>query len=152
MLMACMLLPLTGRANTLDAQEEEIATQTVSDSQTPTYYVSLVQLPEEETVPGSDGPQAGIYWVEIGGEYTADGYEPTFFYLTSKKVVVETYDGPVGPFYEEIVPAIFNEAYRRFAADPKSATATVSQTRQLLTKYYRQVQTEQQAPNPEPAQ
>ena len=149
--MACLLLPLTAKASTLGTQVERAIAQTVTGSQTPKYYVPLVQLPEEEATPGADGPEAGIYWVEIGGEYTADGYEPEFFYLTSKKIVIDTYDGPVGPFYEEIVPAIFNEAYRRFAADPKSAKATVSQTRQMLTKYYRQVQAEQKAPKDAPA-
>ena len=150
MLMACMLLPLTAKASTLGTQVERAVTQSVAQSQTPKYYVPLVQLPEEETTPGADGPEAGIFWVEIGGESTADGYEPEFFYLTSGEVE-STYDGPEGPFYEEIVPAIFNEAYRRFAADPKSAKATVSQTRQLLTKYYRQVQAEQEAPKDAPA-
>ncbi len=130
-------------------QEEETSTPKVAiRSQAPRYYVPLVQLKEEDNTPGADGPETAITWVEIGGEYTADGYEPEYFYLTSKTVVIETKDGPKGPFYEPIVPAIFNEAYKRFAADPRCAKATVSQTRQLLTQYYRQVQAEKQRTHP----
>ncbi len=152
LLSALCTLPLAAQTapgkSSLGTQVERAVTNAVS--QTPKYYVPLVQLSEEEPAPGADGAEAGIFWVEIGGESTADGYEPTFFYLTSKKVVVETSDGPVGPFYEQIRPAIFNEAYRRFAADPRSANATINQTRQLLTKYYRQVEAENKTSSARP--
>ncbi len=143
---ACICLPLVAQAaepkHPLTQAVERAVAQAQLQQEKPHYYVPLVQLSEEEPTPGADGAEAGIMWVEIGGEYTADGYEPEFFYLTSKQVVVETNDGPLGPFYEPIDPATFNEAYRRYAADPKSKKATVNQTRQLLTKYYRQVQAE----------
>lgn len=142
-----MLFPLGVQAYHAPQPLEQAVERAVTDAvtQAPHYYVPLVQLKQEDPTPGADGAEAGIMWVEIGGKYTADGYEPEFFYLTSKQVVVETNDGPSGPFYEAIDPATFNEAYRRYAADPRSAKATVSQTRQLLTTYYRQVQAEKKA-------
>lgn len=127
----------------VNENQEETKPQS-TNTQATQYYIPLVQLKEEAQTPGADGPEAGIMWVEIGGEYTADGYEPEFFYLTSKKVVFEfNYDGPTGPGLEEIKPAIFNEAYRRLASDPRSAKATINQIKQILTKYYRQVEAEQ---------
>lgn len=152
-IMSLLLLPLFAQAGTSKKQPlqqavERAVTQAVS--QAPHYYVPLVQLPQEPATPGADGAEAGIMWVEIGGQYTADGYEPEFFYLSSKRVVLETNDGPLGPFYEPIIPSIFNEAYRRFAADPKSKKATPSQTRQLLTTYYHQVEAEKKAEKSSP--
>ena len=144
-LAMCVLFPLTAFANNISAQIERAVFKRVSEQTPVKYYVPLIQLDEKEAVPGADGAEAGIFWVEIGGTNTADGYEPEFFYLTSKKVVLEGRDGPSGPGYEEIIPAVFNEAYRRFAVDPRSAKATISQTRKLLTMYYRQVQAEQKA-------
>ena len=142
----CICLPIVAQAASakpaLTKAVERAVTQAQLKQKTPHYYVPLVQLSEEASTPGADGEEAGIMWVEIGGQSTADGYEPEFFYLTSNQVVVETNDGPKGPFYEKIDPATFNEAYRRYAANPKSQKATVSQIRQLLTKYYRQVQAE----------
>ena len=128
------------------AVERAVATAITQQEDSVHYYVPLVQLKGEESTPGADGPEAGIFWVEIGVEHTYDGNEPIFWSLTSKKVVVETNDGPMGPFLEEINPVIFNEAYRRYASDPRSAKATINQTKQMLTKYYRQVEAEKKAP------
>lgn len=140
----CLFMPLLSQANPLQTRVERAVAQAVENSKV-TYYVPLVQLKEQENQPDADGAQAGIFWVEIGGTNTADGYEPEFFYLTSEEDEPETKDGPSGPFYEEIVPAIFNEAYRRFASDPRSAKATINQTRQLLNVLYRQVEAELRA-------
>ena len=124
------------------AQAGATTSPNVTNSQTPTYYVPLVQMKEEDTESGADGPEAGVYWVEIGSTNTSDGPEVEYFYLISKKETISTNDGPEDPGYEVIVPAIFNEAYRHFAANPRSAKATIQETRQLLTIYYRQVQAE----------
>ena len=140
----CLFMPLLSQANPLQTRVERAVAQAVENSKV-TYYVPLVQLKEQENTPGADGAEAGIFWVEIGGTNTADGYEPEFFYLVSKKEAPKTSDGPSAPYYEEIVPSIFNEAYKRFATDPRSAKATVSQTRRLLTILYRQVEAERRA-------
>ena len=140
----CLFMPLVTQANPLQTRVERAVAQAVENSKV-TYYVPLIQLKEQENVPGADGAEAGIFWVEIGGTNTADGYEPEFFYLISKKVDSADNDGPAGPCYEEIIPSVFNEAYKRFAADARSAKATISQTRKLLTLYYRQVQAGQEA-------
>ena len=140
-----VLFPLTAFANNMSSQIERAVFKIVSEQVPVKYYVPLIQLDEEEDALDADGPQAGIFWVEIGGTNTADGYEPEFFSLYTKKAEPVTKDGPTAPAVEAIVPSIFNEAYRRFAADPRSANATLNQTRQLLNKYYRQVQVERQA-------
>jgi hypothetical protein len=150
-LAMCVLFPLTTFANNISAQIERAVFKSVSEQTPVKYYVPLIQLDEKEAVPGADGAEAGIFWVEIGGTNTADGYEPEFFYLHTKKVEPATKDGPSAPAFEEIVPSVFNEAYRRFAADPRSAKATIDQTRQLLNMYYRQVQADQQAKAQKPA-
>ena len=140
--MLGILFPFAVHANPVQNQLERIAAQAISKAKT-NYYVPLVQLVEEDKASIADGAEGGIFGVEIGGAYTADGYEPEFFYLVSdKKVDFADGEGPV-VLYEPIVARIFNEAYKRFASDPRSATATIDQTRQLLTEYYRQVQAEQ---------
>ena len=140
--MLCVLFPFALHANSVQNQLERIAAQAVSKAKT-NYYVPLVQLVEDDNSSTADGAEGGIFWVEIGSSCTADGYEPEFFYLISdKKVDFADGEGPVA-LYEPIVARIFNEAYKRFASDPRSATATVDQTRQLLTQYYRQIQAEQ---------
>lgn len=141
--LACICLPLVANADTLSNQLKRTLNQVVSENTNlPKYYVPLIQLNEDEPAVGSDGAEAGIFWVEIGGTTTADGYEPEFFYLLDESEEIEGKDGPSGPFYEEINPKIFNEAYRRFASDPSSAKATFAQTRKMLTKHYRNIQKE----------
>lgn len=141
LIMVCVFFAFPVQAKSSHSPLEQAVLQTVAAAQAAKYYVPLIQL-NEEVAPDADGPSAGIFWVEIGSTSTADGYEPEFFYLLSDKCDTEGKDGPSGPYYEEIIPAVFNEAYRRFASNPASAKADINQTRKLLTAYYRQVQTE----------
>ena len=142
-LLACICLPLMANADTLSNQLKRTLNHVVfENSQVPKYYVPLIQLSEDAPTVGADGAETGIFWVEIGGTVTADGYEPEFFYLLDESEEVEEEDGPSGPFYEEINPKIFNEAYRRFASDPSSSKATLAQTRKILKEHYRNIQKE----------
>ena len=142
---ALICLPLVATAHSpLQAVEREV-NRAIFNTKSPKYYVPLVQLSEEKPAPSADGTQAGIFYVEIGLEYTYDGTEPILWSITSPKEVTQTADGPEGPFVEEINPVIFNEAYRRFAMDPRSCRSTIEKTKKLLTKYYRQVEAEKLA-------
>ena len=150
-LTGCALAPLAVQADTLSAHVRRAVAQNASEQKTK-YYVPRIQISEGENDSTADGSEAPIFWVEIGVTPTTNGYESEYFYIESQQQEDDpSADGPSVPSYEPIVPAVFNEAYRRFAADPRSVKATFAQTRKMLTTYYRQVQAEQKQKEAKPA-
>ena len=89
---------------------------------------------------GADGASAGVFWREIGGTYTADGYEPEFFSVPAiKENALNVSSEPEAPYYEAIDDTVFNEALRRVKANKK---AIKNNFQSELLKVYRQVKAE----------
>ena len=88
----------------------------------------------------SDGVSIGYLWREIGGEYTADGYEAEYFSvpnIVANASNTDSADGAEAPYLEVIDDTVFNEAYRRSqgSKDEKNFQA-------VLLKNYRKVKAE----------
>lgn len=89
---------------------------------------------------GSDGATIGSLWREIGGQYTADGYEPDFFSVPSivtNALNTSTADGPEADYLEPINDTVFNEAYRRSQGNKNK-----NNFQSILLKNYRKVKAE----------